>query len=71
MSGAENVTEGGHRVVPSQIQRLADVEDCMRSGSLERWLREYEDRFGSLTEEDLKDIAARNGMPYVPPRTTA
>lgn len=71
MSGAENVTEGGHLVVPSQIQRLADVEDCMRSGSLERWLREYEGRFGSLTEDDLKDIAARNGMSYVPPRTTA
>lgn len=71
MSGAENVTEGAQLVVPSQIQRLADVEDCMRSGSLERWLREYEGRFGTLTEEDLKAIAARNGMPYVPPRTTA
>lgn len=71
MSGVESLPEGGDAVVPSQVQRLADVEDCVRNGSLERWLREYESRFGAFTEEDLQAIAERNSMPYVPPRTSA
>jgi hypothetical protein len=53
-----------------EVQRLAEIEEALAGGGLTRWLAEYESRFGAMSEERLREIAARNGVVYVPPRAS-
>ena len=80
MSTVERVTVSLPPRVRQQAQRLAEAEDLSfssvvtsaledwtRGRLLDEWIRDYETEFGAFTEDELKDIAARTGMPYLQP----
>jgi hypothetical protein len=44
------------------------LEDWMRGKLLDKWLEDFEQEFGSITEDELKEFARKSGMRYLPPR---
>lgn len=80
MSTIERVTVSLPAAVRQQAQRLAEaestsfsavvtsaLEDWMRGRLMDEWIRDYEAEFGEITEDELKEFAARSGMKYIPP----
>ncbi len=76
----ERVTVSLPAQVRQQAQRLAELEertfssvvtsaleDWMRGKLLDEWLREQEEEFGPISENELKAFAERSGMRYLPP----
>jgi molybdopterin converting factor small subunit len=81
MSTIERVTVSLPSQVRQQAQRLAEteemtfsavvtsaLEDWMRGRLLDKWLEEFEEEFGPITEDELKEFASKSGMRYLPPR---
>jgi hypothetical protein len=68
MSTAERESAGSEAA--PEVQRLAEIEDDLTAVGLDRWLAQYERRFGAVSEERLREIAARRGVAYVPPRAS-
>jgi hypothetical protein len=82
MSAIERVTVSLPSQVRQQAQRLAEteemtfsavvtsaLEDWMRGRLLDKWLEEFEEEFGLITEDELKEFARKSGMRYLPPRS--
>jgi hypothetical protein len=68
MSTAEREPSGP--AAAPDVQRLAEIEEALPGDGLTRWLADYESRFGAMSEERLREIAARTGVAYVPPRAS-
>jgi predicted transcriptional regulator len=82
MTTIERVTVSLPAQVRQQAQRLAEaedrtfssvvtsaLEDWMRGKLLDKWLEDFEEEFGPITEDELKEFARKSGMRYLPPRS--
>ena len=43
----------------------------LRGLAIDEWLRDYQDRNGAFTEDELQSLARDAGVPYIPPSAAA